>query len=73
MMCYSFFAQNAGFKSSFVECSANCATAAGLLSQLSSLQVELDSSPGGFELEKDNGNILTVAHGTNVSFFNANK
>ena len=37
------------------------------------LQVELDSAPGGFELEKDSGNILTVAHGTNVSFFNANK
>lgn len=35
-------------------------------------KVELDCAAGGFELEKDSGNILTVAHGQTVSFYNAN-
>jgi len=35
-------------------------------------QITLDSSIGGFELEKDYGDVLTVAHGNAVSFYNSN-
>lgn len=36
-------------------------------------QITLDSSIGGFELEKDYGDILTVAHGKAVSFYNSTR
>jgi len=36
-------------------------------------KITFDSNIGGFELEKDYGDILTVAHGKSVSFYNTCK